>query len=37
MNQLASATAGPKQMSSVPLNNKREDQSNQSLASDLQN
>ena len=37
MNQPASATVRPKEKSSVPLNNKREDQSIQRLALDLQN
>ena len=37
MNQPASATVTPKEKSSVPLNNKREDQSIQRLALDLQN
>ena len=37
MNQRANATVRPKEKSSVPLNNKREDQSIQRLALDLQN
>ena len=37
MNQPASATVRPKEKPSVPLNNKREDQSIQRLALDLQN
>ena len=37
MNQPASATVRPREKSSVPLNNKREDQSIQRLALDLQN
>ena len=37
MNQPATATVRPKERSSVPLNNKREDQSIQRLALDLQN
>ena len=37
MNQPASATVRPKEEPSVPLNNKREDQSIQRLALDLQN
>ena len=37
MNQPASATVRPKENSSVPLNNNREDQSIQRLALDLQN
>ena len=37
MNQPASATVRPKEKSSVPLNNKREDQNIQRLALDLQN
>ena len=37
MNQPANATVRPKEKSTVPLNNKREDQSIQRLALDLQN
>ena len=37
MNQPASAKAGPKEKSSVPLNNKIEHQSIQRLALDLKN
>ena len=37
MNQPANAAVRPKEKSSVPLNNKREDQSIQRLALDLQN